>query len=144
MKVGILTDFPQRFEGLKEVYIKGQAWQVEGARLQGRSAILKLAGCEDRTAVEGMRGQLVEVPVEEAVLLGEGEYYHYQILGLQVWTSQGELLGRVREILSAPSNDIYVVSHDGKELLLPAIEEVVLEVDLEGGRMVVELLPGLA
>ena len=73
-----------------------------------------------------------------------GEYYHYQLVGLTVITEQGERLGRVQEVLVTGSNDVYIVkSDDGAELLLPAITQVVKDIDLAAGRMLVRLLDGL-
>jgi 16S rRNA processing protein RimM len=93
-----------------------------------------------------MRGYLVQVPREEAIPLEEGEYFEHQIVGLEVWTAAGELLGEVVDILYTAANEVYVVQVPNlsrRELLIPAIEDVVLEVDLEAGRLVVELLEGL-
>ena len=75
--------------------------------------------------------------------LSPGSYYHFQILDMEVWTLSGELLGAVTDILSTGSNDVYVVSKGGSETLLPAIQDVVLDVDLEKGRITVDLPEGL-
>lgn len=105
--------------------------------------MIKLAGIEDRTAAEQLRGALLQVPLEQAVRLPPGSYYWHQILGLQVIERGGRVLGTVREILTTGSNDVYVVRSDERELLLPAIRDVIREIDLERGVIVVELLPGL-
>jgi 16S rRNA processing protein RimM len=86
---------------------------------------------------------LVQIPIEEAMPLGEDEYYVYQIVGLDVWTAEGEYLGRISEVLFTGANDVYVVQGEKGEILIPAIEDVVLEVDLDGGRLTVELMEGL-
>jgi 16S rRNA processing protein RimM len=97
-----------------------------------------------RTQAEQLRGQLVQIPIEEAIPLPEGSYYHYQLLGLQVATAAGEILGVVTEILETGANDVYVVQNrDQAEILLPAIPDVVKAIDLEKGQMIVELLDGL-
>ena len=75
--------------------------------------------------------------------LPEGEYFHYQLLGLRVLTEEGEDLGRLNEILETGSNDVYVVSNDTVELLIPALTDVIRKVDLDEGVMVVRLLDGL-
>jgi len=105
--------------------------------------LLKLGGCDDRNAAEGLRGLLVQVPVDDAVPLEEGEYYHFQIVGLRVETDAGELLGRVVEVLETGANDVYVVRGPRGEVLLPAVESVVDVLDPAAGRMVVHLLPGM-
>lgn len=105
--------------------------------------MIKLAGIEDRTAAEQLRGALLQVPLEQAVSLPPGSYYWHQILGLQVIERGGRVLGTVNEILTTGSNDVYVVRSGERELLLPAIRDVIREIDLERGVIVVELLPGL-
>lgn len=145
VKVEVLTDFPERFAWTRQLYLgEGRPVALEGYRMQGdRFAILKLAGCDDRRAASALRGQLLQVPVEEAAPLAEGEYYFYQILGLEVWTTGGEHLGRVGEILSTGSNDVYLVRGERGEILLPAIAQVIRRIDLEEGRLIIEPMPGL-
>ena len=145
VKVAIETGFPERFKRLKKVYVgeKATSFVLEGSRLHKGHALLKLRGCDDRGAAEKLRGQLVYIPFEEAMPLGEDEYYVYQIVGLDVWTSEGEHLGRISEVLFTGANDVYVVRGEKGEILIPAVEDVVLEVDLAGGRMIVELMDGL-
>lgn len=151
LKVDLLTEDPHRFRLLKRVFLglEGEEpvpWPLMGYRLHKGRALLKLANCDDRTAAETLRGYLVLVPREEAIPLEEGEYFEHQILGLEVWTPVGEHLGKVVEILYTGANDVYVVHSAGParhEILIPAIEEVVLEFDLDGGRLVVELPEGL-
>jgi 16S rRNA processing protein RimM len=104
---------------------------------------LKLSGVADRTQAEQLRGQLVQVPVEEAMPLPEGSYYMYQLLGLQVITTEGEMLGPIVNILETGANDVYVVDRQGKELLLPAIADVVQSVDLAKGQMIIKIIDGL-
>jgi 16S rRNA processing protein RimM len=145
LKVEIMTDFPDRFALLRKVYLgpKAVPFALEGFRLHKGSALLKLEGCHDRAAVEKLRGQLVQIPIEEAMPLEEGEYYEHQIVGLAVWTAGGEYLGKVDEIIFTGSNDVYVVRGEGKEILIPAIENVVLEINLAKRRLIVEMMEGL-
>lgn len=145
VKIAVLTDWPERFALLKRIYLGKELrpYLLERFRLHKDKAILKLGGCDSREAVERLRGQFVQVPVEEAMPLGEDEYYEYQIVGLSVWTREGEYLGQVREVLYTGANDVYVVRGEGREVLIPAIEDVVLEVNLEEGRIIVELMEGL-
>jgi 16S rRNA processing protein RimM len=145
VKIEILTDWPDRFALLERVHLGAELrpYALERFRLHKGKAILKLGDCESREAAEGLRGQFVQIPVEEAMPLGEDEYYEYQIIGLGVWTREGEHLGQVREVIYTGANDVYVVGDEGQEILIPAIEDVVLEVDLEGRRIIVELMEGL-
>jgi 16S rRNA processing protein RimM len=151
LKVQILTEDARRFGLLEQVFIgledeEPVARPLEGYRLHKGLALLKLKGCGDRNAAAAMRGYLVQVPRDQAIPLEEGEYFEHQILGLEVWTAAGEPLGKVVDILYTGANEVYVVqgpSLGRREVLIPAIEDVVLEVDLEAGRLVVELLEGL-
>jgi 16S rRNA processing protein RimM len=149
LKVQILTDEPTRFGRLTQVYVgregeEPQPRTLEGARLHQRRVLLRLEGCTDRTSAEALRGILIQVPIEEAIPLEEGEYYEHQIVGLAVSTTAGEPLGEVVEILYTGANDVYVVRRANRqEILLPAIASVIVEVDLEAGRLVVQLPEGL-
>jgi 16S rRNA processing protein RimM len=118
--------------------------RVERQRLHGDRVILKLAGIDDRTAAEAMRGALVRVPIEQAVELPPGSYFWHEIVGLRVQDTRGRALGTVAEVLATGSNDVYVVRSAEGELLLPAIKDVVRAIDREHGVMTVELIPGLA
>jgi len=106
--------------------------------------LLKLAGCDDCNAAEALRDLLVQVAIEDALPLEEGECWLYQVLGLEVWTTDGERLGLVQEVLETGANDVYVVQdRRGQQVLIPALKNVVLEIDLDAGRMLVELPAGL-
>jgi 16S rRNA processing protein RimM len=146
LRAVILTDFPERFAQLQTVYLgEGhQPFNLEGHRFHHSQVLLKLAGVDDRTEAEAFRGNLVQVPLAEAVPLPEDTYYEYQILGLSAWTEEDELLGRVTGVLETGANDVYVIqSEGGNEILIPALTSVVLEIDLERGRLLVRLPPGL-
>ena len=106
--------------------------------------LLSIEACEDRNAAEKWRGGLVRIRFEQAKPLQEGAYYHWQILDLPVFTREGDLLGTIVEILETGANDIYMVKDEqGGEILLPAIEDVILKVDLETSRVIVDVPPGL-
>jgi len=148
VKVAIETDFPEHFERLKQVYLGEEAtsFALESSRLHKGHVLLKLKDCNHRDAAEKLRGQLVQIPIEpieEAMPLGEDEYYVHQIIGLDVWTTVGEHLGQVSEVLFTGANDVYVVQGEKGEILIPAIEDVILEINLAGGRLTVNLPEGL-
>lgn len=151
LKVDLLTDDPHRFGQLERVYIgyedaEPEPWSLLGYRLHRGQVLLQLEGCAARTEAEALRGSWVQVPLAEALPLGEDEYYEYQVVGLDVWTTAGAFLGQVMEVIYTGANDVYVV-HDPasgrREVLIPAIDDVVLQVDLEAGRLVVALPDGL-
>jgi 16S rRNA processing protein RimM len=139
LKVQPLTDFPERFQRGAPLWARGRRYEVQRSRWSRGSVYLSLSGIDRRNAAEEMRGVLLEVPESDLTPLPEGQYYRFQVIGLEVRTPEGRSLGRVAEILSTGSNDVYVVRGGPRELLIPAIEDVVKEVDLEGGRLVVDL-----
>lgn len=151
IKVAVLTEDPGRFRQLSRVWLglddrEPVPWPLEGYRLHKGRALLKLEGCDDRNMAASLRQYLVLVPLEEAIPQEEGEYYEHQIVGLEVWTTSGERLGEIEEILYTGANEVYIVRSDGpgrQEILIPAIEEVVLEIDLEAGRLTIEPMEGL-
>lgn len=145
MSCTVLTDFPDRFATTVELLVGEPpvARVVESHRLHQNRLLLKLAGVDDRAAAEELRGALLQVPVEAAVELPAGSYYWYQLIGLRVVDESGRELGELVEVLPTGSNDVYVVRGQFGEILLPAIKDVVREVDLAGGRLRVHLLPGL-
>jgi 16S rRNA processing protein RimM len=145
--VEVLTDFPERFNHMELVYLgdadKAEAWPVRAARWHKDRVLLSLEGCQDRTSAEQLRGLLVQIPIEEAMLLPEDEYYPHQLMGLEVRTVEGEELGRISDIMFTNANEVYVVTGRRGQILLPAIADVVKQVDLEAGRLVVEIIEGL-
>jgi 16S rRNA processing protein RimM len=122
---------------------KGPAWfSIEAVRAHKGQALLKLLGVDDANAAETLRGYLLLVPIEQARKLPRGAYYLYQIEGLEVYTTGGELVGKIDEVLSMAANDVYVVRGPGVEdptgeLLVPAVKEIVKKIDVEGGRVVI-------
>jgi 16S rRNA processing protein RimM len=150
LRVEIITDYPERLTQHAHFYLahpsspeKVRRYLVEELRQHREMLLLKLDGCDDRGGAEALRDMLVQIPVEEAVPLEEGEYYHFQLVGVRVETESGEWLGQVVEVLETGANDVYVVRGPRGEVLLPAIRDVVRELDLESQRMVVHLLPGM-
>ena len=106
--------------------------------MHGKHILLKLSGINSREAARELRGALLEVPQEDLQPLEEGQYYQFQMEGLEVYTVEGQHLGRLDEVLSLASNDVYIIHGPLGEILLPALDDVVLEVDLTHGRMQVD------
>jgi 16S rRNA processing protein RimM len=117
--------------------------EVERAREHQGRVIVKFKGCETRDDAEALRGCAVLMTREQIGPLEPGRWFVQDIVGLAVFTDEGEHLGEVAEVMSMPANDVYVVTDGGREILLPATEEVIREVDLEEGRMLVRLIEGL-
>jgi len=150
LRVAIVTDYPERLGQHTCFYLASpdspetvQCYPVEKLRQHRGVLLLKLGGCDDRNDADELRGMLVQVPLDRAVPLGEGEYYHFQLIGVRVEVESGGWLGQVVQVLETGANDVYVVRGPYGEVLLPAVGDVVLELDLELKRMVVRLLPGM-
>jgi len=110
----------------------------------GEHHLLFVEGVDDRNAAERFRGAEASLRSSDIPALPPGTYYHWQIVGLEVFTEDGEALGRVTEILQTRANDVYVVRGEPEgEILIPAIEPVIREIDLEAMTIRVRLLPGL-
>ncbi|MGQ9502433.1 MAG: ribosome maturation factor RimM [Anaerolineae bacterium] len=146
--VEVLTDFSERFDELEVAYLGHDNWHATPYRVRTRrwhraGALLSFEGCPNRTSVEALRDMLVQIPIEEAKPLPEGSYYAHELIGLDVVTTEGEELGRISDVLFTAANDVYVVQSARGEILLPAISQVIQEMDLAAGRIIVTLLPGL-
>ncbi len=145
MKIEILTEFPNRFASLRQVFIGDDAksFSIESTRLHGKHALIKLLGVDSTQAAAKLRDQLVYVSREEAVPLERGKHYLYELVGLRVVTTEGEALGEIVEILDTGANDVYVVRDSSREILIPAIEDVVKEIAIDRGEILVKLLEGM-
>jgi 16S rRNA processing protein RimM len=145
LRVELLTEYPEQLQRLRAVYLGPQTelWEVESIRLHQEAALIKLVGCDDRNAAEMLRGVLVQILRQDAVPLEDDEYYEHQIVGMSVVEGDGTYLGKVNEIISTGANDVYVVVGPEGELLLPAIESVILEIDLDADQIVVYMMEGL-
>ena len=145
LKVEIESQYPERFYDLTEVYLGPELvrFAVRRARLFKGQALLQLEGIEDRTTAETWRWAYVYVHIDDAIPLEEGEYFYHEIEGLTVFDERGQTLGIVEEVLATGANEVYVVRGPGGELLLPAIRDVILAIDLEAGTMVVRVPEGL-
>ncbi len=143
LKVLPLTDDADRFFALDHVFIADNEYHVIKARMHQGYVLLLLQGREDMDSAKELQGSYLELPVEELKKLPEGHYYHFQIVGLRVYEDD-RLLGEVSDILQTGSNDVYVVKvPKGKEIYLPALKEVVRNIDVEAGKIEVKLPPGL-
>ncbi|MGH7862445.1 MAG: ribosome maturation factor RimM [Candidatus Dormibacteraceae bacterium] len=136
LKVHPLTDFMDRFDPGAELEMDGPQ-RVEWSKVRPPHVLLKLEGLDDRASAEGLRGRFLEVAEDSLHPLNSGEYYHHQLLGLNVVSAAGVDLGTLTAVLERPANDVWVASAGVVEHLIPAISEAVLGVDLAGGRVTV-------
>lgn len=148
VKVFPTTDDPARFKKLKNVVLDtGKEMidlEVAGVKFFKNMVIVKFKGIDNINDVEKYRKKSLYVTRENAVKLKKNEYFIADLIGLSVESDEGEDLGEVSDVLQTGANDVYVLSKEGMDdILLPAIRECVKNVDLEGGKMTVHLLPGL-
>ncbi|MCK8816558.1 ribosome maturation factor RimM [Natroniella sulfidigena] len=142
-----LTDYPERFEYLERVYLIKDGTKdevmVEGIRYHKQFIIIKFVGIDGIGEIMPYKNYYLQIPKAEVLDLPENNFYLYDIIGIEVYTVEDEYLGQVKEVLETKANDVYVVTKDGDELLIPATLEVVLDIDLNNERMEVKLPPGL-
>lgn len=136
-----------RFNSLKDVYVEDKEMthlEVCNVKFFKNQAILKFKGIDNINDVEKYKGKNLLVSRQDAIKLEEGEHFVCDIIGFQVVTDEGKILGELSEVLFTAANDVYVVkTEDEKEILLPAIKDVILDISEETGKILVHLLPGL-
>jgi 16S rRNA processing protein RimM len=142
VKVEVLTDFPERFERGNKLWLNGVERTIEQGRPQGRGIILKLRGIDTRNDAEALRGQELTVP-ELAELEEEGVYYLHDLIGLRVKDNTGAELGNLFEVITTGGTDVYVIRGAKGELLLPALDDVVTNIDLTERAITVHVPEGL-
>jgi 16S rRNA processing protein RimM len=117
---------------------------VSSSRPNRGRVLVSFEGVADRDAAEALRGTYLFVPASEAPALPEDEFWPHELIGCEVVTQAGRPLGHVREVIRTPANDVWSVrARDGRDLLVPALKDVVVEVDVEAGRIEVREVPGL-
>lgn len=141
--IDVLSDVPNRFAQGESLFIDGEPFSIEQASPHNDTMILKLEGVDSLEEAAALRGRLLTVPSDSLPPLPKGTYYHHHLIDMAVYARDGRFLGKLTDIISTGGNDVYVVTLEGKEFLLPALDDVILEVDVDKGRMTVELLPGL-
>ncbi|MCC6686862.1 MAG: 16S rRNA processing protein RimM [Fimbriimonadaceae bacterium] len=139
MKIESLTDFPERFDLGKKIYIKGDEHKIKWVAWHKTQARVKLDGFTRPEDVEALVGTLVQVPADDRPDLDEDEFYTQDLIGMKVISVDGEELGELDEVLSLPAHDVLIVG----EVMIPAIEEFVQVVDFDEGIITVKLIPGM-
>jgi len=149
------TEFPERFFEMDSVRLFEDdspepcgSFAIEGARVHKEAIILKLQGVDSISDAERLRKMLIKVSVDELMPLPPGRYYIFQLIGLECRTTSGDKLGVITDVLQTGANDVYVIRpYAGvtklKEILIPVIPQVVLEIEPDKGYVLVELLEGL-
>jgi 16S rRNA processing protein RimM len=117
--------------------------EIKWVKHHTRTPLLSFNGINDRNQAQALTGAVLFIPKAELPLLEDGSFYWIDLIGIQVYTTDDEYLGRIESIIETGSNDVYVVKDKKKEVLIPALESVVVEIDLEQKRMQVDLPEGL-
>ncbi len=150
VRVELHTDFPERFAKGVKIFVGSdlQETSIETARPHKLMQLVKVAGINNRTDAEQLRGQWIFVHESNAVALDEDTFWVHEIIGMKVQTEEGEALGQISDVIFTGANDVYVLQGNDsegnpREVLLPAIADVIKQVDREQQVMIVHLLPGL-
>ena len=148
VKIKPFTDDINRFDRLKKIYISNKngkkEYQIQEIKYHKNMVLMKLEGIDTPEQADLLRQSYLLVDRADEEPLEEGVYYIVDLLGLEVYTDDNKLLGKVDDIFNTGSNDIYVVKDEmGKQILLPGIPDVLKNVDLEKGKITVHLIPGL-
>ena len=148
VKVNPFTDDITRFEDLKKLFIckkdQMQEIEIEEVKYHKNMVLLKLKGIDDINKAERLKGLYLKIHRKDAIPLPEGTYFIADLIGHKVYAYDGKLLGKVDDIYNNGSTDIYVIKDElGKQILLPGIEEVLKEINLEQEKIIVHLLKGL-
>ncbi|MDE6973482.1 MAG: ribosome maturation factor RimM [Lachnospiraceae bacterium] len=148
VKVFPTTDDPQRFKKLDRVLLDSgkekRELKIQSVKFFKQFVIVKFAEINDINDVEQYKGSSLLVTRKQAVTLDKDEYFIADLIGISVTAPKEQLKGRLKDVIETGANDVYVIElSDGRELLLPAIKECVLSVDIEKGEMQIRLLDGL-
>lgn len=148
LKVKPLTDDITRFEKLKTIYIQKAkeliGFKIQEVKYNKQSVLLKLEGIDDITEAEKYKNFYIKISKENAVKLEKNSYFIVDIIGCQVYTDENEYLGNVVDVFQTGSNDVYTLKNsEGKEILIPAIKEVIKNVDIKNKKIVIHLMDGL-
>lgn len=148
VKVKPFTDNIERFNNLEKIYIKNKSGQTEykiqEIKYHKNMVLIKFEDIENPEQADLLRNSYLIVDRETEEPLEPGRYYIVDMIGLDVFTDDNEYLGKLEDIYNTGSNDIYVVKNElGKQVLLPAIEDVIKNIDMDNKKVIVHLIPGL-
>lgn len=148
VKVMPFTENIERFSKMKTVYVKNKKenkkYEIEEVKDHKNMVLIKFKGIENPEQADLLRQSYLLVDRADEEPLEEGTYYIVDMIGLEVYTEEGELLGILEDIFNTGSNDIYVVKNElGKQILLPPIPDVIKKIDMPNKKVIVHLLPGL-
>ena len=142
VQVESLSDVPDRFTRLKSVTLimpNGESLQTEVLRTRkvNKAYIMRFTDFSSPEEAKKVRGALIQVRQESVPPLPESQYYQFELIGLEVHDEMGRKLGKIEEVISRPSQHLFVVRQDGHELLIPAVQQIIRHVDVQGGTITV-------
>ncbi len=147
VKVKPVSPEPDRFYDLEEIFIEFadmQPFPIERVRIGKGFVFLKLANINSRNDAESLRGKDILISKDKLINLADDEYFVHDLIGCQVVSDNGLVIGEVEDIMQNSSNDIYLVrDHHGNEHLVPAINDVIRKVDIEKKQIIIHVLDGL-
>lgn len=136
IKVYPLTDFPERFNTIKTAYVDDKEIEISKTRYQKNFVVMKIKGIDNREDAMHFTNKLLKINRADAASLNEGEYYAFDIVGLNVINQDDVVLGEITDILKTGSNDVYITkAKDGRQILIPALKKVVTEINIQDGYM---------
>ncbi len=143
-----LTDNLLRFRQLDEIAViddsgESLTYEVESLVVTGKTILLKLKGVDSRNQAEEFRGKEIVIDKVQIFPLDKGDYYIFQIIGLEAFDENGEYLGEIVDVLKNPGNDVFILRRQEKEYLIPAVKEIVKNVDLKDRKIVINCIEGL-
>ncbi len=146
MQMTVQTDFPERIQPGVKFFLgeEHREVKIDTVRTMNKGLILKFEEFNNREELSGLQNMRLYVPVDQVPALPDGEFYQFQLLGLEVVTDEDQSLGKVVEFIDTGANLVYVVHDENdKEVLLPDIDEVILNIDLENKKITVHIIEGL-
>ena len=144
VKVYNYSDSDEIYRTTEAVYVGDDLVGIENVRLQKNMVILKLAGISDRDGAEAVRGKELFITESDLPELPEGQYYIRDLIGMTVKEENGEILGKVSDVLQNTAQDIFEVENaDGRKILIPKVDQFVLEIDKAAGKIRVRLIEGM-
>lgn len=148
VKVNPFTDDKKRFEKLKKIYVVQNTnlieYAIQEVKYFKNQVLLKLKGIDSIEQAEKLKGLYLKIDKKDAIKLPKDTYFIADLLGMKVKTIEGEDLGYIDDIFPTGSNDVYVVKDkEGKQILIPAIQDVIRTIDLENKVMTIKLIEGL-
>ena len=148
MKVSLITAHPTHLLSLESIYLNiadssSMLYTIDKAKWDGSKLTIKLHGVDDRNTAEALRGAKMIIPEDAAYKVGEDEYFIEDLVGMNVVDTSGTNLGKIKEVLNYPAHDVYVISKDDSEILIPAVHEYIQEIDMHTGTIMISPIDGL-